>query len=479
MVKIVSLLISLAFTFAYSSRSLEIYYHHQTRGDLTNFAQAMWNSTQGRSMQNTFNYSVHNFWGDRGAVIPADSHIFGIHLNPILYLFVPLYSLRPHPTTLLLIQSALTAMAGYLFFLISSHLLKNQPISLLIQIALLSHFATVSAVLSEFHAYTLSIFFASLLVYFFIKKNFWAYYPTLILFFLVQENTTLASIFFGSYLILFTKHKLPGLITTVLSIAYFFLAIKLIIPAFSSYHAYIFESAYGNPLGNNLSEIITNSVIHPNILIKQIFSPENLNYLSKLLIPLSPLVIFSPASLLVAVASLATNLISSSSLLKSQLMHYESIAVPFFFLSLVLGIKFLHRLPKFIPILILIIFTLFGYKKFTSPRLNPHLIFFHEYTSLDQKIDKIISLIPPTASVSTQDYLSGHLTNRRFLYFFPVYSEKSDYVFVANQQSTWPLSAEKHHEYISHLLATHNFQIIHQDNDFLLLKNLKSSSPDS
>ena len=124
MVKIVSLLISLAFAFAYSSRSMEIYYHHQTRGDLTSFAQATWNSTQGRSMQNTFNYSVHNFWGDRNAIIPADSNIFGIHLNPILYLFVPIYSLRPHPTTLLLIQSILTALAGYLFFLISSYLLK-------------------------------------------------------------------------------------------------------------------------------------------------------------------------------------------------------------------------------------------------------------------------------------------------------------------------------------------------------------------
>ncbi|MEK7527712.1 MAG: DUF2079 domain-containing protein [Patescibacteria group bacterium] len=474
MVKIVSLLISLAFAFAYSSRSMEIYYHHQTRGDLTSFAQATWNSTQGRSMQNTFNYSVHNFWGDRNAIIPADSNIFGIHLNPILYLFVPIYSLRPHPTTLLLIQSILTALAGYLFFLISSYLLKNQPVSLLIQISLLSYFATVSAVLSEFHAFTLSIFFASLFIYFYIKQKFWAYYPTLILFFFVQENTALATIFFGLYLIFFTKRKLHGLITTILSITYFFLAIKLIIPFFSNYPAYIFESAYGNPLGNNLSEIVINSIIHPDILIKQIFSPENLNYLLKLLIPLSPLVIFSPASFLVAIASLTTNLISSSSPLKSQLMHYESIAVPFLFFSLVLGIKFFHRLPKIVPILILTAFTLFGYKKFTSLRLNPHLIFFHEYTSLDQKIDQIITLIPPNTSVTTQDYLSGHLTNRRFLYLFPVYSEKSDYVFIANKQSTWPLSTEEHHQIISQLLATKNFQTVFQDNDFYLFKNLRS-----
>ncbi|MEK9179069.1 MAG: DUF2079 domain-containing protein, partial [Patescibacteria group bacterium] len=160
----VSLIITLIFFTLFSYQSLKLYNAHRTRGDLTNFAQAMWNTTRGRVMQNTFNYSIHKFWGERNADIPKTSNVFGIHFNPILFLFVPIYALFPDPRTLLVLQSFFVACAGLLLYVLGLRYIKNAAIVIALQCIFYLHVGVVSAVLSEFHAYSLTLFFGFLLV---------------------------------------------------------------------------------------------------------------------------------------------------------------------------------------------------------------------------------------------------------------------------------------------------------------------------
>lgn len=474
--KIISLIICLTFFLIYSNQSLKLYQAHRTRGDLTNFAQAMWNSTQGRLMQNTFNYSVHNFWSNELGSIPINSNILGIHFNPILFTFIPFYLISPNPETLIIIQSFLVTFSGYIIFLLSLHLLKNKTLSFLIQISFLSYFPLVSAVLSEFHAYTLSIFFGSLLIYFSFRKKNLLYIMSLFLFLFVQENTGIASLFFGLYLMIRKNTRKKGLITAIISLTYFYLSLKVIIPSLSNYGYYLFENAYGSPLGNNINEIAINSITKPFLLIKTILSPENIKYLSKLILPISPLIFLSPITFIFSLSGLASNLLSQASILKAQLMHYESLAIPFLYFSLILGVKRLINQPKpkrkklytRASIFIILVSFLFGFYKFTLVRINQPVI----YEQSNKDLDTLVSLVPENRSISTQDYISGHLTNRQELYLFPVCFEKADYVLVSTKRS-WPLSSEDNNYYLNKLLNNKNRKVT-KAGDFVLIEKIKN-----
>lgn len=124
-------LISLAFFFCYSTISLKLYANHQTRGDLTAYAQGMWNTLHGHFMASTYNYSVHNYYDNEFREInETNSNIFGIHFNPIILAFLPLYSLIERPETLLVIQALLVSGGGFIIYLIANDLLKNRFLSL-------------------------------------------------------------------------------------------------------------------------------------------------------------------------------------------------------------------------------------------------------------------------------------------------------------------------------------------------------------
>ena len=468
------------FSCIYSYQSIKLYKAHRTRGDLTNFAQAMWNTTQGRIMQNTFNYSVHNFWGNRQMVIPDNSNIFGIHFNPILFLFIPLYFLYPHPETLLIIQAVLTAAGGFFIFVIAKRKIKYDYIAFILTIAYFLYFAVLASVFNEFHASTLAIFFGLLMIYSkeYLKIKYYIF--SLILFLFIQENTAIVTIFYGLYLICSKKDRKIGILTSSLSILYFIFTVKFAIPHLSNYKSFIFESVYGNPLGGSINDIVINSIRNPILFLKTIFNNANLIYFGRFIVSSFPFSIFSPLMFLVGITALTPNIISSSTALKSSILHYDSIAVPFIFYSMILGA---HNLANFIKkkyillifvvsSLILLIGTYTLYKKTISPEFNIHLLAQNIYTQSDADIDKIIKLIPPNASVATQDYISGQLSNRRRLYLFPVYANKVDYLLLSTGQSVWPLERKEQQKLINQLVNDKKHAVIFKDKNFILIKRI-------
>jgi len=149
-------------------------------------------------------------------------------------------------------------------------------------------------------------------------------------------------------------------------------------------------------------------------------------------------------------------------------MHYEAIAIPFIFYSGIVGSKRLFKNKPIIIFLILITTTLISYKLFISQKLNRHVLVQKLYSNYDKKLDTIIKMIPNNASVSTQDYISGHLTNRRELYLFPVYYDKVDYILINNNDNTWPVETKIQKKYIKELSTNPKYKIVYQDLDFIL-----------
>lgn len=470
-------LVSIVFFFAYSQISLRLYHSHQTRGDLTAYAQGMWNTLNGHFMASTYNYSVHNYYDKQYREINSDnSNIFGVHFNPVLLLFIPFYGIAQSPETLLFIQSLLTAFGGFIIYCLAKKILRSNLLAIIIQFSYLIYFATISATLSQFHAYTLALFFAPILILASTQKNNVYYYLSLAMFLLVQENTSLVALFFGLYLIIRNESRKKGIVTVLTSLLYFTLTIYYIIPSLSPYHFYLFSGIYGSNLGGNISEMIKNSFLDPKRLFQTIFTKANIDYIRNLLVGILPFSLLSPLVLLVAFSSLAQNILSSSLGLKTQLMHYESGAVAFLFYALILGINYFLTQTKigktkysFIAcISVVIIMTSYSYKIFTSHRFNPTLLSLNLYNQKDSEMDELINMIPVEASVSTQDYLSAQLSNREGLYQFPVYIDQVDYVLISKSEATWPLTVEEQQAFLSKLRTSQSHTVIKETTNFVL-----------
>lgn len=472
--------ISCFFFLFYSYLSIKLYKAHKTRGDLTNFAQAMWNTTQGRIMQNTFNYSVHNFWGERTMEIPDNSNIFGIHFNPILFLFVPIYFIFPDPRTLLVIQSFLIALGGVLIYLIALRRLRNIFVSIALSFSYLSFIGVVSSVLAEFHVSSLSIFFGLLLLCYLEKNKSRHFVIAFILFLTVQENTAIVAFALGLYLLLVKKTMRIGILITSLSLLYFIFAVKIAIPYFSNYKGYIFESVYGNQLGGNFKEIIINSIKNPALLFQSILTFQNFKYLAKLSYPVFPFVIFSPLVFALGLVGLIPNLLSSSQGLKSLTLHYEATSIPFIFYSSILGVNKLTKLINkryqkklfLFCSIVLLLLTFSQYRLLTPFKLNRELLFQNIYRQEDLELDNLIKLVPQEASISTQDYISGHLANRKRLYIFPVYYDKVDYLLLSVSQDTWPLEKDEHFTYINNIVKNPKYDIKYKSDNYILIKKI-------
>jgi uncharacterized membrane protein len=314
------ILVAGIFLYAYSSLALQKYSAHHFRGDITAYAQGVWNTLHGHPFASTFNYSVHEFWSrDQRIITENNSNILGIHFNLILLLFLPLYSLFPEPTTLVFIQALAVVISSIFIYLIASRLLKSKSLALLIQVSYLMNLNIISAVLSEFHAYPLTVLFSSIIIYAYYLNKRWLYYISLLLLLTVQENAALVAIALGVYFVLKNKKsRLIGTITLIAGVASLLITTKIIIPHISPLGRFLFDNAYGSSLGSSMSDIIINSVRHPELFLKTILTTDNLRYLGKLLLPVLPLTLLSPIALFSSLIVLAPNLLSSASILKSM-----------------------------------------------------------------------------------------------------------------------------------------------------------------
>jgi len=262
---VLAVAISLVFASSYSFLAIRKYDAHQTRGNLSAYAQSMWNTINGNFMSSTFNYSVHNYWENQFREINVkNSPILGIHFSPILLTLLPVYAISPHPQSLIIMQAIILAVSSCVIFIIAKKILNNLVVSYIIQLSYLLNLGIISATLSEFNAYPLSVIFSALLIWFSLQKKSFSYFLSLFCLLLVQENAAVPAFFFGTYLLFRKSTFIRGLLTMISSISSLLIITKIIIPQISPFGHYLFESAYGTTLGSSYIEMLVNSLSNPN-----------------------------------------------------------------------------------------------------------------------------------------------------------------------------------------------------------------------
>jgi len=363
---------------------------------------------------------------------------FGIHNSPILLIITPFYYLTPSPDLLLIIQSFLLSIAAVpLFFIAREHLGKNG--ALVICAAYFLYAPLHGVTLSDFHELAFAPLILFSCFYFLFKKNITGFFISCCFALLIREEIALIVIMIALFGLfrksLITNERDRLILALIVLMAAFWLMMSLvvIIPYFNPAHKYM--AIGGHFGGNDLADLVT---VHPILKSAYIF---------ELFFPLGFLSFLSPAILFTATPSLI-EILYSKFMLYSIVFWYQAILIPAIFVSCIFSVKKIvvqkgdtGRWTGTRIYGVILLCSIISFLVFTPSPLSPNSIYREDYTITphDQILDHVVSIIPPKASVATQNDIGSHLAHRFDLYID--YQPGVEYILI--DRTTLPLW-EKH-----------------------------------
>ena len=232
---------------------------HSTASDLAVFDQVLWNTVHGRFMESTISLArcePHSFFGD--------------HFSPALLLLVPPYALFPHPETLIVVQTISLAVGVWPVYLLARRFLPTSEQRLVwVAVYLLS--APLSFIaLYDFHEITLAVAPLGFAMYFLATRRTVPMILCLVLALLAKEEVALIGVGFGVALA-FQGRWRPSAAVIVGSIVAFVVTLQMIIPAFAAGAPYQYLGRYAS-LGRDEGEIARTLLLDPlrvlSVLVK-------------------------------------------------------------------------------------------------------------------------------------------------------------------------------------------------------------------
>ena len=302
-----------------------------------------------------------------------------------------------------------------------------------------------------------------------------------------KENVPLIVFMLGAYLFMVKKERRVGTFISILALIWFYLSMFVVIPHFArggfftEGPEYYFLGRYVY-LGNNFSDAIKTMMLHPIFVLKHVLTLPKIGYLLLLFAPLGFISLLDPIHLLIATPIFAQNLLSTHAFQYSIYAQYNSLIIPFLFISTIYGIKrFSGRKNVFYAILLFVLTSSLLANFFFSPSplnfLSPFPLSsrgfkLDEYTisSQDHVSNNIIKLIPDDASVSTGQKFLAHLNHREDLFLFPVNFDRVDYLLLDTQEPKLPITTEYQLEHIQKLLESGDYKILAEEDGIILIK---------
>jgi uncharacterized membrane protein len=423
------LLISLIFLILYSNLSLINHYNFRTNAyDLGIFNQTLWGYSQFELKANTIR-EVPNLLAD--------------HFEPILILFSPLVYLFGS-YTLLIIQIIALILGGLgVYLLLLKKTKQNYLLILSGSLIFFLFFGVFDALNFDYHNNVIASALIPWLLYFFTLKNYKAYYLILTLFLLTKENMALISLFIGLSILIFEnkKQKIHGLITAVISLSYFFLVIKILIPFFNPNHNYVYLSSYSR-LGDSFLEISKNIILNPIENLKSLFDHEiKLKMWRLILISGGFLALFYFRYSIILIPIVFQKFLSQNQIYWGHLFQYSVEFAPFIALGSILILKKLKLNSKLALILVALnIFVLFSVHFHDRTRITKIFLSDHYFLDYDREVLKqALDKIPQKASVSAQNSIVPHLAFRDEIYLFPKINDSEYIILNFNDDNLWPI----------------------------------------
>ncbi|MFA5050659.1 MAG: DUF2079 domain-containing protein [Patescibacteria group bacterium] len=375
--------------------------------------------------------------------IKGISNLLGDHFELILFLLAPFYWLF-HTYTLLIFQILAIISGGLGAFLFLREKTKDEILALSGLVLFYLFFGVFIALGFCIHCNVIGIMFLPWLFYFLKKEKIKLYYVFLLLMLISREDMALIGAILGLTVIIFEKKSLKkqGLITFILSIIYFFSAIKFI--SLFNQGSYSYLSLYGT-LGHAFFGGDKMKISNPFFIFSYFLNPEvKREALKFLLVSGGFLAIWRPQYLLLAIPMLCRNFFTDSPerWRADYGFHYWIEIAPIISIGSIIMIYRLkgaigYSFLKYSLISVLIISNLFLLSQihfFDGSKLSR--IFIPIYYSGDfaqrNEIAEAIKKIPADASLSAYNTIVPHAANRDKIYLFPEIND-SQYIILSLQ----------------------------------------------
>lgn len=437
--------------------------------DLGIFDYVAWNNLHG------------NFFPGLYINLPS---LFAIHFQPILLPLGLVYLVWEDAKALLFIQSLVLALGAVPLYWLGRQQL-NRWAGVICAAVYLLFPALQGANLFEFHPVTLAAGILPFAYWYLRQGNFGRFVLFSLLAAACQEDVFLLVGMLGFYQCL-TRRDWRGLGVGLGGFAGFLFLSIIVIPNFAGGETHFGLHRY-QALGQTIPEVLQTVLTRPVFVWNYILAdPDKNRYLTHLLAPVAYLSLFDPLTLLIAVPTVAINLLSSlPTTYALDRFHYSAMVVPFIVASAINGTAFLinllHQKRGFSKLFLCAIFTgmilliTLGYQLkfghtplalgFAWPAADPR----------HQTAQQMLELIPDQAVVSAQTALSTHLTHRPGIYLFPQLTSPAygpaAYIALDLQGNVHPiLDPAIYQRRIAELKTGGEYEIVFEKANYLLLK---------
>jgi uncharacterized membrane protein len=408
--------------------------------DLGCYDQAIWTASQGGSLLNSFNGTGQTMnW-------------LGIHFQPILYLFVPLYKLYPSVHWLTVSQSAALAFSALPMFAIARHVTRSEKNAFLWALIYLLNPFVIAAATWDFHEVSLATFFISLGLYAITQKRLLLLMISSIFLLACKEHFGLTVAGLGVLYGVVHKNWLVGTGFSVVGIMMTALIIGVLMPHYSptGQHLMIMpvksmdsSSMRYAWLGNSAASIIENLLMHPLKVMETAFvTMQGWVYLFGLLTPFLLLPVASPVWLIPIVGDLLANLLSANPMPRNIFSYHSVTIIPFLTLAAIFGLQKVHPCFKSLSAegilkLTLCLELILAYYVAPLPLLGSVNFWrpLSVITPFDER-EAAIKEIIGNGVISIQANLGAHFTQRFSIYGFPEKIDESDFIVLRLESPT-------------------------------------------
>ena len=388
--------------------------------------------------------------------IPGTENYFSVHFVPLIYLLAAPFKIWPYGETIIVLNFLLMISSAIPLYKLSQSYNKDKRFALFMVVVLLWYPTFQYTVLYEFEMLRFSIPIILWMLYFWQKRNMFAYYFFAVLAVLVREEVGLTIMMFGFYLIFVEKQRRTGIISALIGFVAFCLIIGVIMPALrvGVEDQHIAMQVFST-FGSSFWEILLNMVGNPALVIKTIFQPVRLANVFMFFLPLLCIPFLAPTVLIVIIANFGIVLLTTSITNSSYMLYYLSPSIPFIFYA------FIRAWPRFLRLLealtpksyirrvtdlnyaamvtvlsgLLVANVFFGPSplslQFWFKDLRPapfQTQDFHysvyKITNHHRKVEEFIRVIPDSAIVSSQQFLFPRLAKKGGAMMFPKVENK-------------------------------------------------------
>ncbi len=505
-----------AYSVYFSALSIRLHEaHHTHAADLGQIDLAIWNTSQGRFVQ--------EIKGDQVSTRLTD------HVEPIFAPVSLVFWLWDDVRALLVLQSVVLALGAWPVFALAWQRLgdhQKQPaaslaetnrglglIALTFALAYLLYPPLQAANVAEFHALPLATPLI-LLAFLFATRRQWARFAlAALLVATAQEGAALLTAALGIYaLVLGLRQRLrqehtagapagraallAGLIVLIAGLVWFYAATFVIIPTYATQAYGLGETPYAarfGALGDSFGDVLRSLLTRPLLVLHVATEPLRIGYVLRLLAPVGFLALVAPDYLLLGLPLFLANALSSYPFQYSGQLHYSAPLAAYALMAAIVGSSRLRPLARRTVValhrrrlwrahrsyVLLGIWLLgwsigcqiaFGYtpigSHFRQGYVRPAVTDHHRLLA------RFAAQIPNDAALSTMPTLYPHLSHRQFIYQFPTVANAEYVLLDAAARSGWSSHPAVVRDQVEQMLRSGAWAVQDAQDGYVLLKRV-------